>query len=89
MAELLAVREAFLLFATSTRVSSHNLIIESNSMKVVKWIRDPLTVLWCFHNITFQIKSISSRVINWEIIHLPRFGNCIANCLAKEVVGRA
>ncbi|KAK6270426.1 hypothetical protein POUND7_007531 [Theobroma cacao] len=35
-----------------------------------------------------QIKSISSKVINWEIFHLPRAGNSIAVCLAKEGVGR-
>ncbi|KAK6270428.1 hypothetical protein POUND7_007533 [Theobroma cacao] len=69
MSELLAVREAFLLFTASTWVSSHNLVIESDSINMVKWIRDPWTVPWHFRNIMFQIKNISSKVINWEMFH--------------------
>ncbi|EOY09351.1 Uncharacterized protein TCM_024774 [Theobroma cacao] len=41
LAELLAIKEAFLLFAASPWVNSYVLIIESDSSNVVRWILKP------------------------------------------------
>ncbi|XVE80003.1 hypothetical protein DITRI_Ditri14bG0103700 [Diplodiscus trichospermus] len=37
LAELLAVREVFILFTSSERVQSHNLVVESDSKDVKEW----------------------------------------------------
>lgn len=41
MAELLVAKEAFFLFIACSWVHSFDLIIESHSMNVVKWIKCP------------------------------------------------
>ena len=44
VAKLLAIKEAILIFIASCWVHSHNLIIESDSSNVVKWIHNFLTI---------------------------------------------
>ncbi|EOY21075.1 Uncharacterized protein TCM_012391 [Theobroma cacao] len=51
LAELLAIKEAFLLFAASPWLNFCLLIIESDSSNVVKWILKPEESLWSFNNI--------------------------------------
>ncbi|EOY08092.1 Uncharacterized protein TCM_022414 [Theobroma cacao] len=46
LAEVLAVRKAMVLFATSSWVNSNNIIIESDSKNVVSWVFNPSKALW-------------------------------------------
>ena len=41
LAELLVVREAFIIFAASKWAKTHSLLIESDSINVVNWIKCP------------------------------------------------
>ena len=41
LAELLAVRETFIVFAVSKWAKTHSLLIESDSINVVNWIKCP------------------------------------------------
>ncbi|XVF41503.1 hypothetical protein PTKIN_Ptkin01aG0284700 [Pterospermum kingtungense] len=45
LAEIKAVREAFKLFPASQWSQSHKLLIESNSLNAVKWVRTELRPL--------------------------------------------
>ena len=45
-AEIIAIKEALLIFSASKWNSSHGLIIESDSKNTVQWISNPLVVPW-------------------------------------------
>ena len=51
VAELLAVREALRIFVAFKRVSSHRVIIESDSSNVVKWVFYPQSTPWTMKKI--------------------------------------
>ncbi|EOY02251.1 Uncharacterized protein TCM_016783 [Theobroma cacao] len=48
IAEVRAIREAFLIFSASKWAMSHSLVIESNSQNAVKWINAPGEAPWRF-----------------------------------------
>ncbi|EOY09090.1 Uncharacterized protein TCM_024472 [Theobroma cacao] len=51
-------------------------------------ISKPSEAPWRFWHIVSQIKSMSSKLLGWDIKHIPRSGNDMANSLAKDGVGR-
>lgn len=46
LSKIMAIKEAFVLFVAFSWASSHSLIIEFDSMNVVKWCNNLKTVLW-------------------------------------------
>ncbi|XVF57447.1 hypothetical protein PTKIN_Ptkin06aG0206200 [Pterospermum kingtungense] len=83
-AELLAIREAFMLFDANHWTSSFNLIIESDSSNAVGWVLNPSSGPWNVRSIIFQTEFFKTKIPNWAIIHTRREGNEEADKLAKE-----
>ena len=88
VAELLAIREALRIFAASKWVSSHRIIIESDSSNAVKWVLHPQGAPWTMKNQISHIETLKGLVIGWDIVHTPRECNEIADALAKSGVTR-
>ncbi|EOY10280.1 Uncharacterized protein TCM_025650 [Theobroma cacao] len=87
-AEFLAIKEVFLIFAASRWVTTHGLIIESDSTTAIKWIKDPASAPWRLRNHVLHLLSLASKVNQWDIQHILRSGNSIADSLAKAEVER-
>ncbi|EOY24057.1 Uncharacterized protein TCM_015759 [Theobroma cacao] len=85
-AEILAVREAFLIFMASQWKDNHRLLIESDSANVVKWINNANTAPWRKRKWVLQIGSMKKELTGWEIRHVLREANQRAGDLAKEGV---
>ncbi|EOY16102.1 Uncharacterized protein TCM_034977 [Theobroma cacao] len=45
-AELLAIKEALFIYVASNRVDSHQLVLKSDSVNVIKWVKCPEIVPW-------------------------------------------
>ncbi|XVF83529.1 hypothetical protein PTKIN_Ptkin16aG0496200 [Pterospermum kingtungense] len=88
LAELLVIREAYILFTASQWSHSHKLVIESDSSNVVKWVSYPSIAPWAMRRFFNQIEALKSGVQNWRVIHVNRERNFMANTLAKEAVLR-
>ncbi|XVF49786.1 hypothetical protein PTKIN_Ptkin04bG0043200 [Pterospermum kingtungense] len=58
LAELLAVREAFVIFISTVWVIDHSLIIESDSKSVVCWIANPQLAPGRYRNFVNHIESL-------------------------------
>ena len=86
VAELLAVREALRIFLSSKWVSSHRLVIENDSSNVVKCVLYPQGTPWALKKIMSQIVAYKAMLIEWDIMHILREGNDIADGLAKSGV---
>ncbi|EOY01253.1 Uncharacterized protein TCM_011196 [Theobroma cacao] len=79
---------AFLIFAASRWVTTHGLIIESDSTTAIKWIKDPASAPWRLRNQVLHLLSLASKVNQWDIQHILRSENSIADSLAKAGVER-
>ncbi|EOY32580.1 Uncharacterized protein TCM_040570 [Theobroma cacao] len=88
MVELLTIGEAFLLFVVSNWKDKYDLVIESDSMNIVRWISKPCEASWRFQYIVMQIEKLKSKMNRWQLVHHLRSGNEISNNLAKEGVNR-
>ncbi|XVE50304.1 hypothetical protein DITRI_Ditri01bG0151200 [Diplodiscus trichospermus] len=84
VAELLANREAFMMFLASRWNLNKAIIIENDSTNVVKWILNPNTAPWRVRNIINHIKKFLKSIGEWKIVHLLRECNLVADLLAKE-----
>ncbi|EOX96525.1 Uncharacterized protein TCM_005759 [Theobroma cacao] len=87
--ELLAVKEAAVIFAASTWRSSVKLMIECDSSNVVKWVRNPSVVPWRLRKEIIFIHNMLTRIDEWQIGHILRSANGDADTLAKGGVQRA
>ncbi|OMO83173.1 hypothetical protein COLO4_22651 [Corchorus olitorius] len=88
MAELLAIKEAFLIFVASEWSTNTELIIESDSLNATKWVNEPNSVPWIHRQILFQIKGLKKKIKNWSVVHVFREMYGIADTLAKSRVYR-
>ncbi|XVF78990.1 hypothetical protein PTKIN_Ptkin14bG0183000 [Pterospermum kingtungense] len=68
--------------------SSHKLVIERDSLNVVKWVNKPRSCPWCLRHIISQIENLKSKLIDSSIEHTSREANCLADGLAKNGVYR-
>ncbi|XVE91173.1 hypothetical protein DITRI_Ditri20bG0132900 [Diplodiscus trichospermus] len=84
--ELLAIREAFILFATSKWEQTEALIIESDTMNAVNWILRPNSAPWRLRNFINHIENLKLMIRDWRIVHVLRECNQVADNLAKEAV---
>ncbi|EOY04001.1 Uncharacterized protein TCM_019252 [Theobroma cacao] len=87
-AELLAVREATIIFVASRWCSPHSFILECDNCTVVKWLLNPKDVPWRLRVIVFQTSSFLAKIDMWTTKHIPRSVNEVADSLAKEGVHR-
>ncbi|XVF25055.1 hypothetical protein REPUB_Repub13aG0180900 [Reevesia pubescens] len=88
LAELLAVKEAFLLFAASKWANSHELLLEYDNYNVVKWIISPAFVPWKMRKHLSVIEIAKLEICGFRIQHISRSVNMEADLLAKSEVGR-
>ncbi|XVF82519.1 hypothetical protein PTKIN_Ptkin16aG0055800 [Pterospermum kingtungense] len=88
LAELLAAREAFIIYSDSQWAQSYKLLIESDSLNVVKWIKDPSSSPWRFRTIISFIENLKLKICDWSIDHVLREANSLADGLAKNGVYR-
>ncbi|XVF45785.1 hypothetical protein PTKIN_Ptkin02bG0234500 [Pterospermum kingtungense] len=88
IAELLAIREAFLVFIASPLVVDKKLIIESDSQNAVSWVNVPSSAPWRVFNFINHIEALKMQVIDWKVNHVFREMNEVADNLAKEAIYR-
>ncbi|EOY16579.1 Uncharacterized protein TCM_035385 [Theobroma cacao] len=88
LAEYLGIKEAFILFSNSIWANNYFLVIESDSRNAIKWINDPQKTPWRLRKWMLHIEVLKKRVKGWKARHTLREGNCEADQLAKERVGR-
>ncbi|XVF67696.1 hypothetical protein PTKIN_Ptkin10aG0142200 [Pterospermum kingtungense] len=86
LAEVLAVKETFLLFSSSQWYSSHALLIESDDINVVHWVLSPCSAPWRMRHIFVQIDNLKASINNWFITHIFREANMEADRLSKDAV---
>ncbi|XVF79235.1 hypothetical protein PTKIN_Ptkin14bG0204400 [Pterospermum kingtungense] len=87
LAELLAIREALIVFSSSSW-AIHGFLLESDSKIAVNWVNNPLKVPWKFQNFISQIENLKKVIKDWRIDHVFREGNQEADLLAKEGINR-
>ncbi|XVF66499.1 hypothetical protein PTKIN_Ptkin10aG0041000 [Pterospermum kingtungense] len=88
VAELMAIREAFLTFIDSPYVYNCALIVESDSKNAVTWVNSPLSAPWRVLNFINHIECLKRKLRKWEVVHIFREANQVADQLAKEGVSR-
>ncbi|XP_021296093.1 uncharacterized protein LOC110425486 [Herrania umbratica] len=88
LAEILAVREALVVFLASRWKDHYKLIIESDSSNAVKWVQHPETAPWRLQKWLLQIERLREKHNDWKIQQDKREANQRADALAKEGVDR-
>ena len=88
MVELLAIKEAFLIFSASDWVNEKELLIETDSRNAAKWVNDPASVPWRFRQTIFQIEGYKKKIRRWIVRHVFREANSMADNLAKSSIDR-
>ncbi|XVF06594.1 hypothetical protein REPUB_Repub06bG0062400 [Reevesia pubescens] len=88
-AEVLAIKEAFLLFASSRWIGSHKLWVESDCKNAMDWCKASTSSPWKLRRWFNFIESSKSKLIGWCITHIPRQINEVADSLAKTGSNRA
>ncbi|EOX92904.1 Uncharacterized protein TCM_001756 [Theobroma cacao] len=86
LAEVRAIREAFLILSASKWAISHSLVIESDSQNAVKWINAPGEAPWRFRKWMLHIEKLKKGIRKWEVNHIFRENNQLPDRLAKEGV---
>ncbi|OMO71257.1 reverse transcriptase [Corchorus capsularis] len=86
LAEVLDIKEAFLIFVASRWAKDKVLVVESDSINAEN---DPSTVSWRFRQIIFQIEGFKKIISKWEVNHVLREANGIADGLANSSIDRA
>ncbi|EOY01498.1 Uncharacterized protein TCM_011367 [Theobroma cacao] len=71
LAEVRAIKEVFLIFSASKWALSHSFVIESNSIKAVKWVNAPAEAPWRFRKWILHIgkmkKGLKKREDKWRL----------------------
>ncbi|OMO98831.1 reverse transcriptase [Corchorus capsularis] len=88
-AEICAIREAILMFCASRWVTTHGLIIESDSRNAIKWIECPDEVPWRLRKWVSHIGNLLKNCSSYSFNHIFREASMEADKLAKEGVDRS
>ncbi|EOY07954.1 Uncharacterized protein TCM_022286 [Theobroma cacao] len=86
LVEILAVREAFVIFSTSRWKNDYSLCIESDSSNAVKWTKQPDTAPWKMRKWLIQMERMKEELNGWTIRHIMRETNERVDNLAKQGV---
>ena len=84
VAKLLVVREALKLFV----VSSHRLVIESDSNNVMNWMLNPFGAPWSTKGHMAHIENFKQQLLRCDFIFILREGNDLVDALAKSEVSK-
>ncbi|XVF57055.1 hypothetical protein PTKIN_Ptkin06aG0172600 [Pterospermum kingtungense] len=88
MLELLAIREALIVFISSPWVFSDGLIIESDSKFATNWVLNPALPTWKVRNFVNHIENLKSQVLEFRVMQIYREANRTTDALAKEGTDR-
>ncbi|XVF79053.1 hypothetical protein PTKIN_Ptkin14bG0188900 [Pterospermum kingtungense] len=88
MVELMAIREAVVLFVTTQWVVDESLILECDSRNAVSWVANPDTAPWRMRNLLNHICNLLKKTKAWKVTHIFRECNQVADSLAKEGASR-
>ncbi|OMO82891.1 hypothetical protein COLO4_22772 [Corchorus olitorius] len=88
MAEVLAIREALIIFFASEWKNNYSLIIESDCFNAVKWVNASISCPWKLRRFISQIGIITRGATNWKLLHIFREANSLADELAKAGINR-
>ncbi|XVF47708.1 hypothetical protein PTKIN_Ptkin03bG0132500 [Pterospermum kingtungense] len=88
LAELFAIRKTFILYISSRWVKDLSLIVESDSRNAVGWVNNPLSTPWRLKHLINHIENLKLLLPEWQVSHIYRECNSIANNLAKDGVNR-
>ncbi|XP_017974604.1 PREDICTED: 14.7 kDa ribonuclease H-like protein [Theobroma cacao] len=86
LAELLAIKEAFIIFTSSRWRNDQKLVIECDSSNAVKWINQSHTAPWRMRKWLIQIERMKEKLMGWDVKHVRREANQRADSLANEGV---
>ncbi|KAL4385916.1 hypothetical protein GQ457_09G028800 [Hibiscus cannabinus] len=86
-AELLAIKEACLLFRNSTWARKFKLIIETDSTLATRWMTLPSSCAGIFKPLIDSYLKLCEG-LDWSISHIPRARNSLADNLAKKGIAR-
>ncbi|EOY01609.1 Uncharacterized protein TCM_011459 [Theobroma cacao] len=89
LTKMLAIREALILFMAADWCHPFDFFIETDFINAITWVLKPLSSPWSLRNLMLKIKALLSKIPRWQIIHTSRFGNELADSLAKLGVERA
>ncbi|XVF24309.1 hypothetical protein REPUB_Repub13aG0116700 [Reevesia pubescens] len=87
-AEFIAIKKAFSVFVSSPWSKVYGLIVDSDSQADVKWFNYNGTMPWKLKKFCPFIDSLKGAVISWQVHHIFRESNDIADGLAKACVFR-
>ncbi|XVE74756.1 hypothetical protein DITRI_Ditri12bG0043400 [Diplodiscus trichospermus] len=85
LVEILTVGEALILYASLRRAQSHKLLIESDSVNIVKWVNNPNLAPWRLRRFVSHIECLKTQAREWSIVHTFKEANdksgvhCIAD----------
>ncbi|XVE83990.1 hypothetical protein DITRI_Ditri16bG0133100 [Diplodiscus trichospermus] len=88
LAELLAIKEAMMIFSGSGWANTHELIIESDSTNAIKWVLHPQNSPWKWRKFIAQIELLKNGKYKCQFSHVLRENNEVADGLAKAGVSR-
>ncbi|EOY32630.1 Uncharacterized protein TCM_040642 [Theobroma cacao] len=76
----------FFFFVACSWAGTHELIVESDSSNVVKWINNPPFAQWRTRSVSCLINNLKCKFLKWKVVHTPRSMNQLVDCLAKDGV---
>nr|GEV12617.1 cysteine-rich receptor-like protein kinase [Tanacetum cinerariifolium] len=88
VAKVMAIKEACRMVNENLNLSASRIIVESDSLNAVSWVRHPLERTWRLLSHFQEIDLFLSSNGNRSIAHIKREGNCEADKLAKEGIFR-
>lgn len=86
--ELLAIKEAFMLYASLKWANTHWLMLESNLKNAIGQMLKPNTTPWTLRNCMMHIEACEQKIECWEIQKIPCKANDQGDQLAKIWVQR-
>ncbi|GJR64984.1 reverse transcriptase [Tanacetum coccineum] len=89
VAKVMEIKEAYRMVNENLDLSASRIIVESDSLNAVSWVRHPLERPWRLLSHFQEIDLFLSTNNNRSISHIKREGNCEADKLAKEGVFRS
>ena len=85
IAEVIAIRKALQLSSLSPELTNATLIVESDSLNAISWLKQPINSRpWQMHKEFSSIENLKGRFQLISFIHTFRENNCMADSLAKQ-----
>lgn len=80
LVEIVAIKEALLIFASSRLCSQSRLWIESDSHNAVLWFDKPQKAPWRVRNLLVQTKQLKNLTSQCKVTHISREANEESDC---------